>query len=399
MCMYVRTERSFSSGAVRYRKGRPARDVQERPGRSERKPKAVTAHEADPFAFLKVKVRDFAVTEEHMPSCFGLNVESGYEKLCKTSTKFLDYFGKSFDFEPPKDGSAGKLDALVSWFEEKVKDIGFEFATVKHDPYDEECGEIDFVVYNPILELDMNVCCFITSPVETLPKKAADLYAKFIKFVSAYMSLTLDIEHSENYYLDMALSIYDDQDEDIDELEEEEKQLHVDRRELVANYKTGKYKKLADDIARLSPDGLEESIAQYIEECKDKDVRNLFKVLQEGLPIVSRMNIHWFDFNPDNDGIEESTESYCGVFNQQMILYSFNDGIEDEVLRMLDSDYNCGVIPVGYNMALNLYDGVTKDDIAEFVDNRNLGKEFADWSAKYFRAVNKFDAIKEEKDD
>ena len=57
------------------------------------------------------------------------------------------------------------------------------------------------------------------------------------------------------------------------------------------------------------------------------------------------------------------------------------------------------MIPVGYNMALNLYDGVTKDDIAEFVDNRNLGKEFADWSAKYFRAVNKFDAIKEDKDD
>ena len=79
-----------------------------------------------------------------------------------------------------------------------VKDI--------HDIYDEDCSEIDFVVYNPIPELELNVAVFITSPVETLPKKAADLYAKFIKFLSSRMSLTLDIEHTNNYYLDMAMS-------------------------------------------------------------------------------------------------------------------------------------------------------------------------------------------------
>ena len=52
-------------------------------------------------------------------------------------------------------------------------------------------------------------------------------------------------------------------------------------------------------------------------------------------------------------------------------------------------------------MRLNLHEGITIDDIAEFVDNKDLGKKFAAWSGEYYRIVEKFDAIqeKEEKDD
>ena len=401
MCMYVRTERPVSQGPVRHRKDRPAEHVQEQPGRTKGQSETATTYEVDPFGFLNTKVKDIPVTEEYMTGCFGLNVESGYDKLYKVSAIFLDFFGKPFDFEPPKEENAVKIDSLITWFETKVEDIGFELATVKHDIYDEDCSEIDFVVYNPIPELDLNVAVFITSPVETLPKKAADLYAKFIKFLSSRMSLTLDIAYTNNYYLDMAMSYFDDPEENIDELEGEDRKMLQERRDLIANYKTGIYKKIFDDIDKLSTDGLNESIAQYITECKNKDIVHLFKVLLEGMPIVSKMNIHWFDFNPEVDGIVESKDSYCEVFNQQLILYSFNDGIEDEVLRGLTNDYNCGVVPVGYNMRLNLHEEITIDDIAEFVDNKDLGKKFAEWSGEYYRIVKKFDAIqeKEEKDD
>ena len=398
MCIYVRTERKVSQGAVRHRKDRPAELVQEQHARKS-KSKAAATHEADPFDFLNVKIESKAVTEEHMPSCFALNLESSYDRLCKVSAKFLDYFGKPFDYEPPKDNSAGKFDALVTWFEKKVEEVGFLFATVKHDSYDEDCGDIDFVVYNPTYKLEMKVTSFIVSPVETLPKKAAYLYARFIKFLSRQMCLSLDIEHTDNYYLDMAINYFGDPEENIDELEGEDKKMLQERRDLIASYKTGKYKKIYDEINRLEANGLEKDIDQFIAECKDKSVVYLFKVLKKGLPIVSKMNIHWFDFNPDKDGIEDSQDSYIEVFNQQMILYSFNDGIEDEVVRLLDSDYNCGLIPVGYNMHLTLHKSLKREDVAEFVDNRNLGNDFYEWYNEYYNAVKKFDPIKDEDDD
>ena len=369
--MYVRTERPVSSGVVQHHKGRHARNVQKLHEDARRTSSAIAAHKDDTFGFLNETFKEIAVTDELMSGCYGLNIASSYDRLCTVAAVF---------------------EALMEWFEKRVNELGFQLAIVKYDPYDWENGDIDFVVYNPIEELEMMVTGIIASPVETLPKKAAELYARFLKFFSDSTTVSLGY-NSDNYYLDMVIESYDDPEQDLEELDEEDREYLEQRRTLVADYKTGKYKKMFEEINRLDTDGLYEDIAAYIHECKDHDVRHLFEVLLEGMPIVGKMNIHWFDFNPEVDGITEAQDSFIEVFSQQMILYSFNDGIEESVINALENDYNCGVIPVGYNQRLRLHESLDYNDIADFVDNRNLGHDFAKWSADYYHAVNKFDAI------
>ena len=396
MCMYVRTEGSVSQRALRHRKERPARNVQDRHEGKGRKPGAVAALKDDAFDFLNVAIKDIAVTEEYFIGCFGLNLRGSYERLLTVSAKFLEFFGKPFDFKPDEaEDLTARFDVLTEWFDKQVTDLGFQLATVKRVPHDMGCGDIDFVVYNPCYELELKVCVFIVSPVETLPKKAAYLYGQYIKFLSDSMSICMGLEHSDNYYLSMVLDTYDDPEQDIDELDEEDRTMLQKRRKLIEDYNTGRYKKLFDELERVKPYRLVKGIESYIKECEDADIVHLFKVLLDGFPLVAKMNIHWFDFNPDEDGLEESTDSYIDVFAQNAILYSFNDGIEDTLLDYLENDYNCGVIPVGWNQKLRLYDGITEDDIREFVDNRNLALDFSKWMVDYYNAVKMFDAIKE----
>lgn len=399
MCMYARTERAVSQRAVRNSRVRPAQDV---PCSERRKrcSNAVASEGNDPFAFLNVRLGERAVTEDILPSCYLLNISSSYERLCKVAAQFLDYFKVPFDFVPDGNVSAIRLESLIAWFEKKVEEQGFYVATVKHDPFDETCADIDFVVYNPICELELTVTTFIVSPMEQLPKKAAYLYARFIKFVSESMSVTVGVEHTDNYYLTMAYDSHEVPEDDLDETDEAQMAHAKKCKEVVNNYKKGgKWCKLFDEIDKVVPGRLDEDIRKYIEECDDHDVKRLFEVLLKGLPIVGKMNVHWFDFNPDKDGINDDQDSYIDVFAQQMILYSFNDGINKSVLNMLTSDYNCGVIPVGYNMRLWLHDSISRENIAEFVDNRDLGHRFADWNTDYYQSVVKFDMIQEEKED
>lgn len=394
--MYVRTEGSVSQRALRHRKERPARNVQDRHEGKGRKSGAVAALKDDAFDFLNVAIKDIAVTEEYFIGCFGLNLRGSYERLLTVSAKFLEFFGKPFDFKPDEaEDLTARFDALTEWFDKQVTDLGFQLATVKRDPHDMECGDIDFVVYNPCYELELKVCVFIVSPVETLPKKAAYLYGQYIKFLSDSMSIGMGLEHSDNYYLSMVSDTYDDPEQDIDELDEEDRAMLQKRRKLIDDYNTGRYKKLFDELERVKPYRLVKGIESYIKECEDADIVHLFKVLLDGFPLVAKMNIHWFDFNPDEDGLEESTDSYIDVFAQNAILYSFNDGIEDTLIDYLENDYNCGVIPVGWNQRLYLFDGIADDDIREFVDNRNLALDFSKWMVDYYNAVKMFDAIKE----
>lgn len=400
MCMYAGTEGSVSQGALRHSKERPARNVQDCHEGTRRKPGAVASLKDDAFDFLNATFQDIAVTEEYFIGCFGLNLRDSYERLLTVSAKFLEYFGRPFDFKPDEaEDLAARFDALTEWFDKQVTDLGFLLATVKRNPHDMECGDIDFVVYNPCHELEFKVCVFIVSPVETLPKKAACLYGQFIKFLSDSMCVGLGIEDSDNYYLSMVADTYYDPDQYIEELDEEDKAMLERRHRLMENYKNGRYKKLFDEIERLKPYRLVQGIESYIKECEDADVVHLFKVLLDGFPLVAKMNVHWFDFNPDEDGIEECTDSYIEVFSQNAILYSFNDGIEDTLIEYLENDYNCGVIDVGWNQRLRLYDGITEDDIREFVENRNLGFEFSKWICDYYDAVKKFDAIQEEENE
>lgn len=400
MCMYGRAERSVSQRPVSNRRARPARIVQERQRREVRESNAVATCWNDPFAFLNVKLKDKPVKEEQLSSCYNLNIASSYDRLCRTVERFMRFFGKPFDFAPKKRSNiVEKLDGLISWFEPKVEELGFQLATLKHDPYDEDCADIDFVVYSPCAELEMKVIVFIASPAETLPPKAAELYKEFISFVSDSMCIYIGA-NSDNYYLDMIMTYHDDPDQDIEELEGEDREHLQKRRDTVAAYREGgKYEKLFEEIRRLHPENLKERMEQYIEECDDFDVCHLFKVIVDGLPVVKQMNIHWFDFNPDVDGFTEEGDGYIEVFSQQAILYSDNDGIEDALIQALENDYNCGVNPVDYNLHLWLSEELKDDEIREFAEAIDLGSRFSKWIVDFYHAVKKFDKIQEEEDE
>ena len=395
--MYGRAERPVSQRPVSDRRARPARIVQERPKREVGVSDATAACWNDPFVFLNVRLKDKPVTGEQVGSCYNLNIASSYGRLCRAAERFLRFFDIPFDFAPKKRSTiVRKLDALISWFEPKVEELGFKLATLKHDPYDEDCADIDFVVYSPCADLEMKVIVFIVSPAETLPPKGAQLYKEFIKFVSDSMCIYIGA-NSDNYYLDMVMSYHDDPEQDIEELEGEDRAYLEKRRNIVAAYREGgEYERLFEEIRRLRPENLKERMERYIEECDDFDVCHLFKVLVEGLPVVQQMNIHWFDFNPDIDGFSEDGEGYIEVFSQQAILYSDNDGIESALIQALENDYNCGVMPVDYNLHLRLSEELKDDDIREFAQAIDLGSRFAKWNVDYYHAVSKFDKIQEE---
>lgn len=400
MCMYVRTEGTVPQRPVSNRRGRPARLVQERLGRKVGTSGAVATRGSDPLAFLNGKIEDLPVTEEKFSSCFNLNIRSSYERLRSVTARFLKCLGKESCFVPvEKAGVVENLDNLQSWFEKEISELGLELQVTKHDPYDEDCGDIDFVVYSTCYELDMKVLIFIVSPVETLPTKAAGLYRQFIKFVSDSMSIRIGTS-TDNYYLDMVMSYHDDLEQDIEELEGEDRMLLEERRKVIAAYKDGgEYDKLFEQIRRLSPESsesLKKRMEEYIKECNDADVCHLFKVLVDGLPLIKMMNINWFDFNPDVNGIKANDDSFIDVYSQQAILYSNNDGIEEALINALENDYNCGVLPVSYNIHMWLNDRQTEDDIREFMDNLDLGALFSRWMVDYYEASKKFDKIQEE---
>lgn len=341
-----------------------------------------------------------AVTEDHITGCYNLKIKSSYDRLCKVAARFLKYFGQPFDFEPDvKDNLLKKFDALISWFEKKVEEQGLSLATLKHDPYDEDCGDIDFVVYSTCSELEMKVIIFIASPAETLPHSARELYMEFIKFVSDRMCIELG-NNSDNYYLDMVFSYHDDPEQDIEELDGTDREYLQKRRDVIAAYKeNGAYWKLFKQIERLKPENLEQRIREYVKKCEYSDVKRLFQVILEGLPIIQKMNIHWFDFNPDFDGIEENEDSFIDTLACQAILYSNNDGIENALINTLENDYNCGVCPVGYNIHLWLSEETKDEHIEELMENLDLGSRFAEWNIKFYDVVKVFDKIQEEQED
>lgn len=400
MCIFSGAERPVSQRPVSDRKGRPARFVQERTKREIGTTNAVATCGNDPFAFLNVRLQEKALTEEYITGCFNLNIKSSYERLCSVCARFLKYFGQPFDFEPKnKSNVAESLDDLISWFEPKVEEYGLRLAVVKRDQYNEECADIDFVVYRPCSELDYKVIVFIVSPADTLPKPAAMLYKEFIKFVSDNMCIYIG-KSTDNYYLDMTFSIFEDTDQDIEELDEEDGCYLQKKRDIVAAYKDGgKFDKLFKEIRCLHPKNLKRRMEKFVENCtspKLADVKKLFQVIIEGLPIIQKMNIHWFDFNPDLDGLSSHEDSFIEVYSQAAILYSDNDGIEEAYLRNIDNDYNCGVCPVSFNIHLWLREEMKDEHIKELMDNLDLGAKFQEWNCKFYDAVNRFDKIQEE---
>lgn len=363
-----------------------------RAGRAEN---ASSASLANSFGFLNTRFEDLGMNDDTLIAGYGLNVVSGYDKLSALCARFLKHYKVDFDFKPTNDGSfGGKLQELTAWFDEKIKPFGLELAVVKHDKYDSENHDVDFVVYSWIEELEQIVVIMYCSPAHYLSPKGAELFKKFMKYVSSSMCVPVGA-NEDNYHIDGVLEMIRDEAEADPDFEQ-----HADDTMFtVANqYKSGKFKELFEEIKSLpepTPSQLIKELEQYRKQCPTNEM-DLVECMIDGVPIIGRMNVHGFDFNPDDSGLpsSEDWDNEDGWLSSPLttaIVYSENDGVGELLLENVNCYIQNGVGGYGWHSHLYLSERMTDADMESVVADKEAARKFSYWISDFYEETKKFD--------
>ena len=156
-------------------------------------------------------------------------------------------------------------------------------------------------------------------------------------------------------------------------------------------------------LSREKPENLYEALEEYLHECPVNETE-LVEAMMEGIDIVKDMNCYWFEFNPDDDGIEDEygnygSDGYASSVFSSAILYSEHDGISDALLDSVNNEVNAGIMMTGWNIHQWLSPKMKKSDILEFMRCKDLCSSFDKWIRTFYRATEKFDLYGKSKQD
>ena len=156
-------------------------------------------------------------------------------------------------------------------------------------------------------------------------------------------------------------------------------------------------------LSRENPEGLYEALEEYLHECPANETE-LVEAMVEGINIVKDMNCYWFEFNPDDDGIEDEygnfgSDGYASSVFASAILYSEHDRISDALFDCVNNEVNSGIIMTGWNIHQWLSPKMKKADILEFMRCKDLCASFDKWLRTFDRATEKFDLYGKSKQD
>lgn len=322
-------------------------------------------------------------------SGYGISVAGSYETLLDGFSRFLSHFGKQVDEQAAQGATyCEKLFSLISYIEEEVKSLGFDFTTVKS----EGDNVIDFVVYIWGKELENTIVVLYVAPALYLSDKTSYWFKAFMKFASDSMGVTMGV-NSDNYHLDYTIEMFVEEAEA--DPEEEMKVGVTYGADIAREYKEGSFKKLFDEIGTM-PDFSQEQLVQgmkhYRSQCPNDEV-NLVDLMIEGVPLVERANIYKFDFNPDSTGLpdDESNETWLSSPLTTSILFSRNDGVCDALIENVNSECSCGTVGYSWNRAICLDSRLSEERIADFEADKHFLPVFDDWLGRFNDETEKFD--------
>ena len=357
-------------------------------------------------AFLTSKIEPIRHTDKDVAGRFGIRLDKSYAFILACCKRFLKFVGIEFDYEHKAGLTLSqKLGELVEYFESKVEPLGLSIVVSKKNCQGSETDVLECAVYRWGRELEDTIVILYCAPARYLSPAGSQMYKRFMKFVSDSTQIPLGIpEHSENFYLDCIMNMYEE--DDFDHYEDDEEEVK-EKDHVLEKYKMdGEFWNLFDEINGLSiekPEDLYEALEEYLHECPVNETE-LVEAMMEGIDIVKDMNCYWFEFNPDDDGIEDEygnygSDGYASSVFSSAILYSEHDGISDALLDSVNNEVNAGIMMTGWNIHQWLSPKIKKADILEFMRCKDFCASFDKWLRTFYRATEKFDLYGKSKQD
>ena len=341
-------------------------------------------------AFLTQKIQPIT-SDESKVALYGFNVTETHKWIAGCCRRFLETIGMKYDYKcNTRHTKPIMLLDIIEYFEKKIEPLGLSLSIRKEE--EENDNEVlKCVVYRYGSEMELSIPVFYCCPAEYLSPEGADLYKHFIKYVSDRTRIDIGVkEYTDNYYLGMLSDIY----QDTCCQEEDDVQFG-----MVKHYcNNGKFRPLLDEIDALPVyEGkyFKTLLEEYRHKCPSEE-NDLVECMIDGIDVVKDLNRHWFDFDPDNDGMPnangyvEDGNSSSGVM-ASAILYSENDGLCDEMLDMINGDADSGLNITTWNICQYLTPKLKKSQIKEFVRCKDLVRDFKEWLDKFYNASGKFD--------
>ena len=350
-------------------------------------------------AFLTTTIDPIRPTDKNAADRFDINLEKSYANILACCKRFLKFIGIGFDYTPTVGLSKAQvLGELIEYFENKIEPLGLTLVVSKKFPQGDETDVLQCVIYRFGRELEDTIVILYCAPARYLSPAGCQMYKRFMKFVSDSMKIPLGIpEHSENFYLDCIINMYED--EDFDHYENDEEEDVKEKDPVIEKYKVdGEFWNLFDEINGLpkeKPEDLYEALGKYFDECPEEET-DIVYAMMKGIDVVKDANCYWFEFNPDDDGIENQyggygSDGYESSVFASAILFSEHDGISEALLNNVNNEVNAGIMMTGWNIHQWLSPKMKKADILDFMRCKDLVAYLDEWMRDFYRATEKFD--------
>ena len=359
-------------------------------GRREQSPRSPSKG-GDTFAFLKEEIQDIPISG-HLDK-YEIDFKGSYKEIREAMNRFLAPHDLVVTYEPADDEDEVKrLNALVENFESLLEPMGYGCMLHK----DEYEPVLDCAVYAYGDDMDYTIGELYVRPAETLPAEESMLFKRFMSFFSKQTNIGLGLE-SDSFFLEAQADWFAGEYEDIESMsDEEEKEEALHRLSIITDYKTGRFKKLFDEIDGLvvKGDELERDLWNYLQKYKDKpekiDEWRLMDVLHDGIDIARFINIYDWTFDPESDGISENDDNYYTATSLlNFIFYSEHDKFGESVL---DAVNNGTDEMLGWCSMFTITNDKNFDDRQEYFE-ACIGyvPKFRQWLQDFYETAVKFD--------
>lgn len=358
--------RAATQGTLQYRA--PITSVY---GRRRKAKTSAASKRTDSRAFLTQQIQGIAFYDS--PLMNGVHVDRAFDCLLSSCKKLFSLTGDGFKVSC--DGSTDQMIGIINSIEQWAREHDLMLVAIR-----DADDDINFVLYHEVSFLDTQTLCFFISPAESLPDDTAALYKRFIRFVAACLGISIMPEYSDSRYLDMLL--------------DSEWNSEAEESEIYNLYNEKRVQNLFKEVQDSDIKGIRDDLLSHRKEC-DPKVLDLVEIMIEGTEILSCISIWNYDFNPYNDGFDDSNGE-IELMSTMAVLYSPNDGLQDALVESLNSDLYCGLNIQGWNRWMSLTPDITKDDVDILMADDSIEHRFLDWVGRFYEESVKFDKYKKE---
>ena len=343
------------------------------------------------FAFLGEGLQDIPI-KGHLGK-YEIDFNGSYKKIRAAMERFLSAHNLKLNYSPKRgDDDVKKLSDLTDHFEKLLEPMDYHCMLHKDE-------------YNPILDcgvyaygdgMDYTIGELYVRPAHTLPDEEAMLFKRFMSYFSKQTNIGLGLD-GDSFFLETQADWFAGEYDDIDSIDDDEKEEYLFRQRVINDYKTGEYKQLFDEIAALDVDGgeLARDLQAYLKRYKGVaekfDEWRLMGVLLDGIEIASFINIYDWTWDPESDGVDDNHDDnyYTATSLLNFILYSEHDTFGESVL---DAVNNGADEMLGWcNVLVITRDNNFDERMEHFEQSISYIPKFRQWLQDFYQTAEKFD--------